>query len=185
MPRKRVYPRLCGGNVVINQRQVGLGGLSPLVRGKQGPRTHQTPPTGSIPACAGETPVVGVVYERPGVYPRLCGGNAHGKSGRGPAWGLSPLVRGKLGYLGKTLARTGSIPACAGETTIFAAFGTSVSVYPRLCGGNPDHFNLLPVPSGLSPLVRGKHNISSFDMRCRGSIPACAGETLVFNIMIC
>ena len=133
---------------------------------------------GSIPACAGET-----TRQRPDttfarVYPRLCGGNYGRRFVELGSTGLSPLVRGKPSNGVSDLIQIGSIPACAGETLYFLSVKMHQWVYPRLCGGNttihPKESGLL----GLSPLVRGKHLITSAQSLIEGSIPACAGETL-------
>ena len=72
----RVYPRVCGGNGRLIFYARCVRGLSPRVRGKLDYATVAPTPTGSIPACAGETARLGVVVYRPAVYPRVCGGNA-------------------------------------------------------------------------------------------------------------
>ncbi len=181
-------------------------GLSPLVRGKRGVCFDWVLDGGSIPACAGETRSRRQSQGPVWVYPRLCGGNRLIHPDFVHGWGLSPLVRGKLGCDHPVVIITGSIPACAGETeTLRRAFGAA-GVYPRLCGGNFDVETGEAVSWGLSPLVRGKRTVKSSDIeekgsipacagetvpvglcstRAYGSIPACAGETLVFNIMIC
>ena len=71
----------------------------------------------------------------------------------------------------------GSIPACAGETTVRGLKAAAIEVYPRVCGGNPANVTLALPKVGLSPRVRGK--LARF-VRLPlqpGSIPACAGET--------
>ena len=69
-----VYPRVCGGTIILNAALLCRNGLSPRVRGNR-PRTAAIPPIWrSIPACAGEP------YDPPRptlqgeVYPRVCGG---------------------------------------------------------------------------------------------------------------
>ncbi len=94
--RRRVYPRLCGGNDPIFLPHILPQGLSPLVRGKQNPAPRLIGRGGSIPACAGETSRALIFIVLGWVYPRLCGGNACSSVPRRIAEGLSPLVRGKL-----------------------------------------------------------------------------------------
>ena len=48
----RDYPRVCGGNVMLDPDG---GGLSPRVLGKRLDRHPRGPLFGTIPACAGET----------------------------------------------------------------------------------------------------------------------------------
>ena len=52
------------------------------------------------------------------------------------AKGLSPRVRGKLAAAGMAAAADGSIPACAGETSVWREILPGSEVYPRVCGGN-------------------------------------------------
>ena len=93
--RVRVYPRVCGGTVVLRSLGGTYEGLSPRVRGnRNGSHLRKLRP-GSIPACAGE-PV--------GICP-LCGFEG----------GLSPRVRGNREGHGSGHGGRGSIPACAGE----------------------------------------------------------------------
>ena len=71
--RNRVYPRVCGGTVLMTDCHSPWRGLSPRVRGNQ---TAQRRPVGearSIPACAGEPPCSTQNGENHKVYPRVCG----------------------------------------------------------------------------------------------------------------
>ena len=177
MPQRRVYPRVCGGNGRGTSRGSLRQGLSPRVRGKPSANMPATASDRSIPACAGETDFPRVGRRVGQVYPRVCGGNMLTSVRRGNEKGLSPRVRGK-----PELQRTGrlamwSIPACAGETVPDPARRRSVSVYPRVCGGNPCTAPPILTPTGLSPRVRGKHVAGDSAWSDVGSIPACAGET--------
>ncbi len=54
----RVYPRVCGG-AVLNTIVTGcVGGLSPRVRGSLCDMLTNSDYPGSIPACAGEPPII-------------------------------------------------------------------------------------------------------------------------------
>ena len=77
-------------------------------------------------------------------------------------------VEGRLGI--------GSIPACAGEPTGIHLGVHSGEVYPRVCGGTPPGIVRLDSAEGLSPRVRGNHDVVGTEERVGGSIPACAGE---------
>ena len=76
-----------------------------------------------------------------------------------------------------TRIMTGSIPACAGETSVCASGQSNPSVYPRVCGGNPRRWSARCRRPGLSPRVWGKPLRIGVGRRRAGSIPACAGET--------
>ena len=69
-----VYPRACGGTVYPLLLAVGMGGLSPRVRGNRAGCAGIRRRWGSIPARAGE-PSSRLFLDRHGqVYPRACGG---------------------------------------------------------------------------------------------------------------
>ena len=90
--------------------------------------------------------------------------------------GLSPQVRGNLGYVVEGIAVVGSIPASAGEPEIGGGADSGAEVYPRKCGGTAFAGAERPFMTGLSPQVRG--NPSEEEQRAGddGSIPASAGE---------
>ena len=69
-----------------------------------------------------------------------------------------------------------SIPACAGEPSIYARTKTAARVYPRVCGGTFRMIQTGRMLTGLSPRVRGNRAAAPLRQPVRGSIPACAGE---------
>ena len=74
----------------------------------------------------------------------------------------------------------GSIPAPAGEPLGDAVPSLQVAVYPRACGGTEGALSANADAGGLSPRLRGNH-LLAYLCRCWfGSIPAPAGEPLVF-----
>ena len=174
-----VYPRVCGGNTAVVELLAAILGLSPRVRGKPVGRAYQRQRQRSIPACAGETHANGVRFTQAGVYPRVCGGNIHPKTGNSIASGLSPRVRGKHTRNGSAPNAAGSIPACAGETLHHPNLDQEWWVYPRVCGGNDMRARYYLAQNGLSPRVRGKRRRPYASGRRPRSIPACAGETCV------
>ena len=152
----RVYPRVCGGTIVVQRHEGEEEGLSPRVRGNLG-HLHQPPPQhGSIPACAGEPgPATRRCFHQQ-VYPRVCGGTRPG--------------------LGDQRHQIRSIPACAGEPARCAWRSRREAVYPRVCGGTLRRAVVPRLRQGLSPRVRGNLEQKGADERAAGSIPACAGE---------
>ena len=173
----RVYPRVCGGNDIVNADIGYTSGLSPRVRGKPRPSAPGPAGRGSIPACAGETRRGGINHIRHGVYPRVCGGNGIQFAVDDTVYGLSPRVRGKPGSTKRNGSQLRSIPACAGETPLADILGDMGGVYPRVCGGNRRGAYDVNCSGGLSPRVRGKLSSSGLAANMTGSIPACAGET--------
>ena len=151
-----VYPRVCGGNRGSGSGLRQSRGLSPRVRGKLDRMQYRREPSGSIPACAGETTVSRRRERVVRVYPRVCGGNGNLQTSRIRAVGLSPRVRGKPGRRQRDSLADRSIPACAGETTDDYYYDGTPEVYPRVCGGNLSSSISKAQVSGLSPRVRGK-----------------------------
>ena len=94
---RRVYPRVCGGTILLLYIRRLYQGLSPRVRGNLMANIAIAIIAWSIPACAGEPrPKVCAVYRRK-VYPRVCGGTYREHPRSGPGAGLSPRVRGNPG----------------------------------------------------------------------------------------
>ncbi len=177
----RVYPRVCGGATPLECGRTPLTGLSPRVRGSHPLRMRQNPAHRSIPACAGEPRRRLSAYSPTTVYPRVCGGAASAQLWLGPARGLSPRVRGSRHHVDRRRRGSRSIPACAGEPGKSRLETRFSWVYPRVCGGASRRFWHGWHRDGLSPRVRG-----SLPMRMRWdanprSIPACAGEPVVYG----
>ena len=178
LPRRRVYPRVGGGNRRIADRYLARRGLSPCGRGKLSWGCSRGSFLGSIPAWAGETAAVGCPGPRGAVYPRVGGGNWRWYQGDYSGIGLSPRGRGKRDshYLHPSIWR--SIPAWAGETASENRQYASRKVYPRVGGGNGSGAVFGFSSDGLSPRGRGKPADDANHSIYFGSIPAWAGETL-------
>ena len=73
------------------------------------------PPSGSIPARAGEPISLRSSAPPKWVYPRACGGTVFLLTKSARYFGLSPRVRGNPYSAPQRQARKGSIPARAGE----------------------------------------------------------------------
>ena len=71
---------------------------------------------GFIPACAGKTPALQILWENVLVHPRVCGENGATQVTETTGPGSSPRVRGKRGLGAQVRERRGFIPACAGKT---------------------------------------------------------------------
>ena len=173
---QRVYPRVCGGSKEGAFSARDKDGLSPRVRGKHAPHQPQEPPSGSIPACAGEAHSYTAAAGGSGVYPRVCGGSGISGCSGTPDRGLSPRVRGKHHPAADLPGRSRSIPACAGEAPLPRNAQDGPRVYPRVCGGSIPGGAAAGRPDGLSPRVRGKPATASQARPIHRSIPACAGE---------
>ena len=173
--RLQVYPRLRGGTEGIDERNVGMLGLSPLARGHLRTGAGRNRGVGSIPACAGAPSfLIGLLrFQR--VYPRLRGGTIGEYCEAAAAEGLSPLARGHHRRMDVRKRGRRSIPACAGAPARFLWRSRTARVYPRLRGGTARRL-VAPHPTGgLSPLARGHPSGGETPDGAEGSIPACAG----------
>ena len=171
-----VYPRVCGGTSRMMMSSADSRGLSPRVRGNRCRHLPSAYRPGSIPACAGEPPIIGPYGGGSAVYPRVCGGTARARHPVRSDCGLSPRVRGNPGGLRWCSNPRRSIPACAGEPPCWRVVITPWGVYPRVCGGTAARPGPGFPPDGLSPRVRGNLRPYQQGWDYPGSIPACAGE---------
>ena len=154
-----VYPRACGGTTDADTPTQWLAGLSPRVRGNPERMAHYTEAERSIPARAGEPAVHRISSGVTGVYPRACGGTPLAGAVMVAPPGLSPRVRGNLWLADRERTTPGSIPARAGEPGRRVCGGWMIRVYPRACGGTVHAGGPPDVRRGLSPRVRGNHDL--------------------------
>ena len=189
----RVYPRVCGGTRTLPLANTVQSEVYPRVCGgthRAGDSRHHL--AGSIPACAGEPPILPPAPFEPPVYPRVCGGTLCRRKYPSTRGGLSPRVRGNRVTIrrgrwsevyprvcGGTRRSAGlaaanrSIPACAGEPNQ-AKISVPIGLSPRV-RGNPATLQNPNYVRGLSPRVRGNRGsftasfISGLSPRVRGN----------------
>ena len=113
-----VYPRVCGGTILLLPVTAYGMGLSPRVRGNRIRAIDLINRQRSIPACAGEPIARPARASVRGVYPRVCGGTEIRISSPVSGCGLSPRVRGNPIVVVNGTVMVGSIPACAGEPPV-------------------------------------------------------------------
>ena len=109
-------------------------GPSPRVRGKEQICQRYFPRTGTIPACAGQSPFPGWCGLVPSDHPRVCGAKKLGILIRPRWWGPSPRVRGKGASKRHSRSNRGTIPACAGQSYYARCCGAPKGDHPRVCG---------------------------------------------------
>ena len=153
-----VFPRACGGTLILPVSYQRGHGLSPRLRGNRHRPSWGVRPCRSIPAPAGE----------PGPACRRCIHNS----------GLSPRLRGNHVIEVPDGSALGSIPAPAGEPLTETPTPTTCGVYPRACGGTTPIPDSMAEQEGLSPRLRGNHHGAHPLLRNIRSIPAPAGEPL-------
>ena len=190
------YPRVYGGTAGHTWRNGADGGLSPCVRGNPYVEGAVRPHGRTIPVCTGEPRARAGSRGPCGDYPRVYGGTmkpkpscpkdpglspcVRGNPCRGPgrhrALGLSPCVRGNLGQPVAVETQPGTIPVCTGEPACSGRGPTWRQDYPRVYGGTRPKSPMARRESGLSPCVRGNHDISPSVFIVRRTIPVCTGE---------
>ena len=169
---------MCGGD---SSRGIPVDagvGRSPRVRGRPTKWWPYYSPMGTIPACAGETGPRSSVWNRMKDDPRVCGGDRPEERRLTRKEGRSPRVRGRLARSMDEPACSGTIPACAGETRFSMRSPAATADDPRVCGGDPKKKISRLECRGRSPRVRGRRVSLIVVDGWRGTIPACAGETL-------
>ena len=176
--KDKVYPRACGGTVLLSATKKPVIGLSPRLRGNRLQPRRPDPGERSIPAPAGEPVEAASVRGARSVYPRACGGTAQAVRDALTEWGLSPRLRGNQPARDLHAGTGWSIPAPAGEPGRHQRQLFHGQVYPRACGGTHETYGRFHGRKGLSPRLRGNHGIGISDGGGMRSIPAPAGEPL-------
>ena len=194
-----VYPRVCGGTLLVAAVAQPHQGLSPRMRGNPHQRRPEIIIRRSIPAYAGEPaspagagPYVRVYPRVCGgtttavmttglrmVYPRVCGGTGCDQAIGHLAVGLSPRMRGNPPNAAVPAPARRSIPAYAGEPQSAFVRLAPLEVYPRVCGGTKMAVKQNKRGQGLSPRMRGNRHGGARQHQRAGSIPAYAGEPYV------
>ena len=158
LQRRRDHPRVCGEHAGKGLTLSNYTGSSPRVRGTRRPRARARASSRD--------------------HPRVCGEHSPQRSQVYFVMGSSPRVRGTLVPKPITHFRRGIIPACAGNTfCLEPRFGRCWD-HPRVCGEHHHVVQLVGVPQGSSPRVRGTPIWNGHVHLIQGIIPACAGNTL-------
>ena len=172
---------MCGEHVAPLSPFGPLIGSSPRVRGTLERLDGVHDGLGIIPACAGNTRRTARATISSRDHPRVCGEHAALFMVCSTCMGSSPRVRGTLLWYTKSCLCTGIIPACAGNTRGLPLIGDWHRDHPRVCGEHTNPLAKLKRPAGSSPRVRGTRDCR-FQIRYDdGIIPACAGNTNVFE----
>ena len=157
-------------------------GSSPLTRGKPGDRARDARPEGLIPAHAGKTIASTASNGMQRAHPRSRGENPRRPGACRPAVGSSPLTRGKQTRRVDADRFLGLIPAHAGKTLRRARTMFWSWAHPRSRGENTWLHKDTGLPSGSSPLTRGKRGHPPTRRLRVGLIPAHAGKTCELGV---
>ncbi len=130
------HPRACGANRHGRTASRGCCGSSPRMRGKHDHGHRILAQRRIIPAHAGQTGCITLVFH--------------------PRCGSSPRMRGKQQLEIIEFGALRIIPAHAGQTSSDKPKEPVDSDHPRACGANGDIKATLDVADGSSPRMRGK-----------------------------
>ena len=168
---------MCGEHFIISARGLGKTGSSPHVRGALMPDQTDVRQSGIIPACAGSTTAPSEPKPAPRDHPRMCGEHDASEAEEPSSLGSSPHVRGAPAQIDGHVVHVGIIPACAGSTSMSAAYLSLSRDHPRMCGEHMVQGLDTLVDAGSSPHVRGARDVDTVARLQIGIIPACAGST--------
>ena len=152
-------------------------GSSPHARGTRFVDDVVYVESGIIPACAGNTSAVMLSAPCSRDHPRMRGEHMDVLRTNARMPGSSPHARGTQQIRNVEKADRGIIPACAGNTNDPCPCMMANRDHPRMRGEHWLFVFWVCCRLGSSPHARGTPAFRRSAMRCRGIIPACAGNT--------
>ncbi len=152
-------------------------GRSPRARGSHWREMQAKLETGSIPACAGQSPGPRLCQCSPRVDPRVRGAVPPVYWRTSDSKGRSPRARGSLALSADVLSFSWSIPACAGQSVGLRLPLVPTRVDPRVRGAVRLRLMSRSQARGRSPRARGSRKAVKIADVLGGSIPACAGQS--------
>ena len=154
-PRRSVHPRVYGELAVLGRHPRQRDGSSPRVRGTQAATGCCGVFARFIPACTGNSLLVGTTRTERTVHPRVYGELIHNDVQATDDHGSSPRVRGTRHRPRRSLRPPRFIPACTGNSVVAVKPIRTAAVHPRVYG----ELSVNDIPSkpttGSSPRVRG------------------------------
>ena len=130
-----------------------------------------------IPACAGNTFVLGRRGARVRVHPRMRGEHQIQPQEIEHLSGSSPHARGTHPIHREHGANRRFIPACAGNTPKSSLIQRPSTVHPRMRGEHVQRPAQALGAAGSSPHARGTLPVGALGVARARFIPACAGNT--------
>ena len=132
---------------------------------------------GIIPAYAGNTKDYREHAPHVWDHPRVCGEHHMTSIMVHLNWGSSPRMRGTHAKNVADAAKTGIIPAYAGNTYYVTLPRLIVWDHPRVCGEHGELVHVGQPVAGSSPRMRGTPVCAASSETTPGIIPAYAGNT--------
>ena len=166
-----------GEHNIVGATSGGVAGSSPHARGARAARRANLHHAGIIPACAGSTISVRLIWRRSRDHPRMRGEHHCAVRDLHQGRGSSPHARGALLERLQRGGEDGIIPACAGSTSQRNPRGSCPWDHPRMRGEHSCSRSALVLTVGSSPHARGARGAWCRRWCRSGIIPACAGST--------
>ena len=180
----RDHPRMRGEHDGTKTAQLSDTGSSPHARGARILAIKVRVPRGIIPACAGSTGPISLQRRSFGDHPRMRGEHLWQNIRQRYNLGSSPHARGALNSKIRVCLIPGIIPACAGSTSRFFSRLRSIWDHPRMRGEHRCGQRGQAPGRGSSPHARGAHGGRAAMYSGSWIIPACAGSTLKYLVII-
>ena len=131
------------------------------------------------PACAGKR-YEPLIKERVGEdHPRMCGEKLVCSWAGWKKVGSPPHVRGKVQAVLVNTFCVRITPACAGKRAAVPVGPFLLRDHPRMCGEKIKPKDLIGIPWGSPPHVRGKGLCVGLVLRAVRITPACAGKRML------
>ncbi len=171
------HPRFRGEHLAWRVEQRGARGSSPLSRGARTRDAIYVAVARIIPAFAGSTTRRARTSYGAADHPRFRGEHSSLLMASSKQGGSSPLSRGALAELSRSLGHRRIIPAFAGSTSTRPPRSSPRRDHPRFRGEHDAVRTTAPVRPGSSPLSRGAPVDRVLTVAGPGIIPAFAGST--------
>jgi len=153
-------------------------GSSPRVRGTRFALALSWACGRFIPACTGNSSVMGTARGPPMVHLRVYGELPGSGFNRSHCTGSSPRVRGTLFVSRGEFRHTRFIPACTGNSRRAPGKTSGTPVHPRVYGELEQQSEFHRLCAGSSPRVRGTPPRCGEEVPVPRLIPACTGNSL-------
>ena len=180
----RDHPRIRGEHSLRRPTAFSRLGSSPHTRGAHNFIFQNVVGAGIIPAYAGSTMAWMHLKTLSRDHPRIRGEHCCDQWIITCSGGSSPHTRGALTHRRQDVALDGIIPAYAGSTPEKVVPAAASRDHPRIRGEHSIQESNPGFDPGSSPHTRGALQLGAPDAREPGIIPAYAGSTLKYLVII-
>ena len=177
-----VHPRMRGEHSRYRASYICHYGSSLHARGTRASGYFYEDGMRFIPACAGNTAYDSAAIMASAVHPRMRGEHLRTSCPQYGDAGSSPHARGTLFRLTWRMFYLRFIPACAGNTSSLVSSESPWAVHPRMRGEHYATHCACSGGGGSSPHARGTPPVLNKGDVFTRFIPACAGNTITWQV---